>query len=219
MAPGARLRAAGVTAEGMRGRASFSGRPPGRRRSRRAGNHWHPQQMRGGRRSSRSRLSYLRRQVSSIRRGGWRAKPAATGGPAAAPKLNANRSGLLDPGLRLRRNRDDILWREGARKGLRALTAALATNGPRRALARGRGNGRGDARSSPRSQDVIPAAGEAGEPGTIGTLSRSKAEPLPCRAVTSPAGCATRWTGRSWPRRSRKRGSRRQDPPAPRRPT
>ena len=66
------LRLPGVTAEGMRGRASPMDVVPDEAEGRRSGNHWQPQRVRGGSASPPPRLSYLRRQVSSIRCGLWR---------------------------------------------------------------------------------------------------------------------------------------------------
>ena len=125
--PRVALRLPGVTAVGMRAgvlchsqavnpvliaispsRLSSRTRPQGRR----SGIQWQPRQGRDASASPPPRLSRLRRQASSIRRGGWRrtgvCRPSRR--PLAAPpRPHSNRAGLLDPGLRLCRNQDDIL--------------------------------------------------------------------------------------------------------------
>ena len=104
--------------------------------------------------------------------------------------FSRGRSGLLDPGLQLRRNRDDTLCVEFAPACSRNRSGSQWA--PARASL-GRGDGREDVgcchshRPSSRllflgghpgcsSSEVIPAAGEAGEPEPIGTLSGSDTE-------------------------------------------
>ncbi|SOC26119.1 hypothetical protein SAMN05421512_11596 [Stappia indica] len=120
----------GVTAEGMRGRATLSGR--------------HPVQGAAATRHPLAPLASVRREalrhlhschtcegrhpVSAGACGFAKADASRRRAFAAVTRSEPNRSGVLDPGLRLRRNRDDTRC-VGARG--RVLAAALETNRPR----------------------------------------------------------------------------------------
>ena len=189
-------------------------RPGGRKREARAGG-----RLEAGRRSlhsaavtpAKAGIQYppgragMRRQHPQPRRGSL----------AATSRLGPRDLGLLGPGLRLCRNRDDRL-RHGHASS--RPTTALATNRPRRAHALGRGDGRGWGNGGgmiPPSvgcrrhlplkggegcmrrdwrplSDVTPAAGEAGEPGAIGNPGRCfLLHPLrvfPGKALPRPGG-------------------------------
>ena len=104
----------------------------------------------------------------------------------------------------------------GRRGDCGRLITALAANGPQVALTLARGDLGGGGKTVPVSQAVIPAAGEAGEPGTRGALSgRYLALPsprvLPHAAPPSPfviPHAAQRRCGTGEPRACRKRFER-----------
>ena len=140
-----------------------------------------------------------RHPVSAGADGGAKADASRRGALAAVPRPDFDRPSVLDPGLRLRRNRDDICG-----LGLRGcvLPAALGTNGPpgRAMLVRGDGRGWDDSRG-PGLEPIRRSTGPRPR-SRAARCPRPRSSHRPhrghwcCGPGLQPGRCGSPWCGR-----------------------